>query len=148
MEAEIHEAKGENKKIRVEIKEERQRLNKENQGLSRALTRKHKEVENIRQKSKESEDEVAALMQILQKTQNQLDCEKRKNLSDALEEESFQDCPLCYETYNTANRQKSCSSSCGHIYCYSCLDKTSKDRKNNCPFCQKKIGQKIKLFEP
>lgn len=148
IENELHEKKQENATLRAEIKEECKNLQKENQGLNRAMTRKNRQLEELGSKIQGSEKEINSLLQLLQNTQNQLETEKGRNsLAGTAEEEFSQECRICFEPYDTEKRHKACSSTCGHVYCYSCLVKQSKDPKRECPFCKKKIGQKIKLFD-
>jgi hypothetical protein len=49
------------------------------------------------------------------------------------------DCPICKEEIKETN---TCKTTCGHIYCLSCMIKHSKNN-NRCPLCRVEIFERI-----
>ena len=144
LEDECHQARETNVQLLAEIKEENSKLKKENQGLSRALTRKHQQLETVDselrnsvKRQQESENEVVSLMRLLQ-----------RNQSDSLQTgEQSNECPICFSEYEAGNHQLSCFSACGHMSCSSCIQKILSNQ-SKCPFCNcdKKSQRIIKLY--
>lgn len=47
------------------------------------------------------------------------------------------ECLICYNEFTEIPNLK-----CGHFLCSDCYNKLKEDRKNNCPFCFKKLIRK------
>lgn len=50
------------------------------------------------------------------------------------------ECQICLETYTSGGDRRCVVTKCGHIFCYSCIEKVICNRKP-CPKCRKKLGK-------
>jgi Ring finger domain len=85
--------------------------------------------------------EVAGLRDLKRSRNDEVSILEVKPVVKALPAPTDQsECQICLETYTSGGDRRCVVTKCGHIFCFSCIEKVIANRKP-CPKCRKKLGK-------